>query len=142
MKLRAFLISTSTACLLGTTALAGGLGEPVTAEETVTAKATSSSGGLVVPLLLLLLIAAAASGGGNGIPEGPSDRRIKTDIEWARMEKGFAVYRYRYIGSSQVFEGVMAQEVLSRRPDAVKTHPTGMMAVDYGKLSLSLRTIQ
>lgn len=49
-----------------TSAMAGGLAEPVMDPEVVEAATSSSSAGIIVPLLLLLLIAAAASGGGGG----------------------------------------------------------------------------
>ncbi len=48
--------------LAATSAIAGGMAEPVTEPEVVEAKAASTSaGGIVVPLLVLLLVAAAAS---------------------------------------------------------------------------------
>jgi hypothetical protein len=51
--------------LTATSAVAGGLAEPVMEPEVVQAATSSSSAGIIVPLLLLLLIAAAASGGGG-----------------------------------------------------------------------------
>ena len=48
--------------LAATSAIAGGLAEPVTEPTVVEEKAASSSaGGIIVPLLVLLLVAAAAS---------------------------------------------------------------------------------
>ena len=55
----------SVLALTATSALAGGLAEPVMEPEVVEAATSSSSAGIIVPLLLLLLIAAAASGGGG-----------------------------------------------------------------------------
>jgi hypothetical protein len=113
--------------------------------EVIAAKTLSSGGGLVVTLILLLLIVAAASGGGGGgVDDGlmASDRRIKTDISWVGLTShALPIYQYRYRGSPTRFEGVMAQDVLARRPDAVVRYSTGMMAVDYGKLGLKLRVL-
>jgi hypothetical protein len=43
------------------TAMAGGLVEPVMEPAVVEAKTSSSAGGILIPLLILLLVAAAAS---------------------------------------------------------------------------------
>ncbi len=134
-------------------AQAGGMAEPVMEPAVVEAATSSSSGGLIVPLLLLLIIAAAASGGsgaaaggaasGGGVIAGAvSDRRVKTDLTWVGLTPdAIPVYRYRYIGLSTRFEGVMAQDVLARRPDAVVLNARGPMAVDYAKLGQSLRVL-
>lgn len=50
------------AALFGTSAVAGGMAEPVMEAEVVEAASSSSSAGIIVPVLLLLLVAAAASG--------------------------------------------------------------------------------
>lgn len=126
-------------------AQAGGLAEPVMDPAVVEAK-TASSAGIVIPLLLLVLIAAALAGGGGSDSGGEvfqaSDRRIKTDCQWVGLTKdALPVWRYRYIGTPQVFEGVMAQDVAMRRPEAAVTLPNGMMAVNYAKLGLTLRHV-
>lgn len=65
-----------------------------------------------------------------------SDRRLKTDIRLIEQdERGFGWYEYRYLWSVQRYIGVMAQEVRKVVPGAVKTLPSGYMAVDYGALS-------
>ena len=79
--------------------------------------------------------AGVFSGGGNA---RPSDIRVKTDIEPAGERGGHNWYRFRYVWDEPgiVQEGVMAQEVLETRPDAVLTHPTGMLMVNYSALGL------
>lgn len=141
--MRKILLSSTTAFAMSVCmASAGGMAEPVMEPEVVAAATSSSSGGLIVPLLLLLVIAAAvSSSGGSGDTGGASDTRIKTDIQWVGMSKGFPIYQYRYIGTATRFEGVMAQDVLNIRPDAVITYPTGMMAVQYDKLGLRMRVV-
>ena len=70
--------------------------------------------------------------GGIGIM---SDRRLKTDIEKiGEREDGLGVYVYRYLWSPVRFIGVMAQEVLKVKPEAVIHTPSGYMAVNYGAL--------
>jgi len=137
------LCGTAAIALSAGIANAGGLSEPVMDPTVVEAK-TASSAGIVIPILLLVLVAAALSGGGrdSGGGLGVSDRRIKTDCHWVGMTTdALPVWRYRYVGTPQVFEGVMAQDVAMRRPDAAVTLPNGLMAVNYGKLGLTLRHV-
>ena len=65
-----------------------------------------------------------------------SDRRLKTDIEpIGDTLGGFPLYSFRYVWDrTQRRIGVMAQDVLKRRPDAVRVDPWGYLAVDYGAL--------
>jgi hypothetical protein len=62
-----------------------------------------------------------------------SDVRLKTDIQKVGEKDGHNVYSYRYKGEPQTHVGVMAQEVLMKKPEAV--HDIGgLLAVDYSKL--------
>lgn len=135
------IATTSLLALLGAPALAGGMAEPTMEPEVVKAQTAHSSGGLIVPLLLLLLVAAAVSSNGSTTTASPSDRRIKTDVEWVGMQKGLPIYRYRYVGTTQRFEGVMAQDVLARDPRAVTVLSNGMLAVNYARLGLELKLV-
>ncbi len=64
-----------------------------------------------------------------------SDIRLKTDIRKLRTRKdGIGVYAYRYRSGGPERIGVMAQEVLRVRPEAVVTMADGYMAVNYGAL--------
>ena len=64
-----------------------------------------------------------------------SDRRLKRDIERiGTRPDGLGVYAFRYLWSPLRHVGVMAQEVLKVKPEAVLTTPSGFMAVDYGML--------
>jgi hypothetical protein len=64
-----------------------------------------------------------------------SDRRLKRDIKRiGEMPSGLPVYSYRYIWSDEPQIGVMAQEALGMIPDAVLTHPSGFLMVDYSRI--------
>lgn len=64
-----------------------------------------------------------------------SDERLKRDIvRVGTREDGLGVYLYRYLWSPVRYLGVMAQECLLLKPDAVVTMPNGFYAVDYAKL--------
>lgn len=66
-----------------------------------------------------------------------SDRRLKTAIE--RIGESpvmkLPLYAFRYIWGGPERVGVMAQDVLKVKPEAVVTMPNGYMAVHYGMLS-------
>ena len=140
---RILLGCTAATALTVNVAYAGGIAEPVMEPAVVEAQTSSSAGGLIVPLLLLLVIAAAVSGGGSSAPtQVPSDRRIKKDIRWVGLSgDSLPIYRYRYHGIATQFEGVMAQDVLHRKPEAVSLGTNGVYAVDYSKLSAEFRVL-
>jgi hypothetical protein len=77
------------------------------------------------------------SAGGN---MAPSDIRLKADIEpiGQRGEHNWYSYRYVWDEPGTKREGVMAQEVMATRPDAVVTHPLGFLMVNYDTLGLEM----
>lgn len=82
-------------------------------------------------------------GGGGGGGSGPlfSDRRLKTDIRLMGQENGFDVYAFSYLGDARRFVGVIADEVLKTRPDAV-SEIGGYLAVDYDAIGVRFRQIR
>ncbi|MGE0152942.1 MAG: tail fiber domain-containing protein [Reyranellaceae bacterium] len=79
---------------------------------------------------------------GEGPPVQPSDVRLKEDICPAgRADNGLPLYTFRYRGGEGRYEGVMAQDVLQVRPDAVVTGDDGYLRVDYARLGLTLRRL-
>jgi Chaperone of endosialidase len=63
-----------------------------------------------------------------------SDRRAKKDIKHVGVVKGQKVYEYRYKGqdsSTPKTIGVMAQELMKIKPEAVVKGSDGMFRVDY-----------
>lgn len=141
---RLLLTSTAIMTIAGSGLHAGGLAEPVMEPEVVAANTSSSSAGVLVPLLLLLVIvaAAASSGGGGGGEVSASDLRLKHDLRPVGVaENGLSIYRFRYKGMDGQFEGVMAQDVAERFPEAIVPMPGGYMAVDYAKIGIKMKTL-
>jgi len=83
---------------------------------------------------------AAITAGFPRPPSGGSDIRIKADIEPHGERNGHNWYKFRYVWEDPgtVHEGVMAQEVMQTRPDAVSKHPMGFYVVDYAALGLEM----
>ena len=148
MRMHKFLTAGVTALALTTSsALAGGLA-PVIVEDDVEVieqdPASSVSPLLVIGLLILIgvLISRNNEEESAGAGAAASDARLKTDIHpVGTTADGLTLYQFRYIGLPMVYEGVMAQDVLSVRPDAVIIAPGGYMAVDYGKLGLTMKRV-
>lgn len=64
-----------------------------------------------------------------------SDARLKEDItRIGTTDGGLPIYTYRYKGEQAMQMGVMAQEAIEFCPDAVVTHPSGYLMVDYAKV--------
>lgn len=67
-----------------------------------------------------------------------SDRRLKTDItNTGHRTNGFAIYEFSYRDRPGRYLGVMAQDVVRTRPDAVVERDDGYLMVDYAKLGIS-----
>lgn len=72
-----------------------------------------------------------------------SDRRLKEDVvRVGTAPNGLPLYHFRYIGRSEVYEGVMAQDVMQRFPDAVVTRDDGYLVVYYGALGMQMRQVR
>ena len=135
------------ACAIAGSASAGGMAEPIEMAPVEIIEDTggsSSSAGLIIPLILIALIAAAVSSSDSGGSESTqaSDMRLKDNItRVGTAANGLPLYHFSYRGSSLVFEGVMAQDVLMHTPDAVVARTDGPLAVDYGMLGLQMRLV-
>ncbi len=81
----------------------------------------------------------------GGPPPPPSDQRLKTDIHYlCQSEQGYPLYRFRYISdvTKTEYVGVMAQDVMENRPDAVTLMEGGYYAVYYDRIGLRMSTYQ
>jgi hypothetical protein len=62
----------------------------------------------------------------------PSDIRLKRDIaRVGRLDDGTPIYRYRYLDKPEMHIGVMAQDIIAGKPDAVVMGDDGFYRVDY-----------
>ncbi len=74
-------------------------------------------------------------------PQPPSDIRVKQDIEpLGNAGSVLPLYSFRYLDDETEYVGVMAQDVLKTRPDAVSTGEDGFYRVDYSRLGLRMVT--
>ena len=80
---------------------------------------------------------------GQALSTGPattqgSDIRLKENIEHLGYENGIPVYIFSYIGEAQRYKGVMAQDILKIKPEAVVEREDGYMAVYYDQLGIEM----
>ena len=83
------------------------------------------------------------AGGIGGLAAGfsGSDINIKENIKHVDRSKGFNIYEFSYKDSpGSRFRGVMAQEVMETRPDAV-IRVNGYLAVNYDAIGLRMEAI-
>ena len=82
--------------------------------------------------------------GGGGFRGGGgrrSDIELKRDVQLlGYLSNGVGYYRFRYLGSSKPYVGVIAQEVQRLVPEAVTRGHDGYLRVYYEKLGLKFRT--
>lgn len=75
-------------------------------------------------------------------PPVPSDVRLKEKLrQVGTTAHGLPLYTFSYRGQAEVYEGVMAQDVLAVRPDAVVLGDDGFYKVDYAKLGVPFRRV-
>lgn len=79
--------------------------------------------------------------GGIGSLATKSDRRLKENIEEVGEKNGFQLYEWNYIGGEQRYRGVMAQDVIQLRPDAIEFDSEGFMAVRYDLLGIEMEAV-
>jgi hypothetical protein len=72
-----------------------------------------------------------------------SDRRLKENIKEVAVdeETGLTIYEYNYIGGTQKYRGVMADEVEQFMPDAVHYDDEGFASVNYGMIGIELEKV-
>jgi len=80
---------------------------------------------------------------GVGItPPCPSDVRLKQDVRQVGTTVfGLPLYHFKYLGKPEIYEGVMAQDVLEVMPDAVSLDADGYYRVNYNALGTSMRQV-
>jgi hypothetical protein len=79
--------------------------------------------------------------GGGGGGGRRSDARLKHDIVFLdRLGNGIGLYRFVYKGDDKAFVGVLAQEVQSVMPEAVRRARDGYLRVSYDKLGVKFES--
>ena len=69
-----------------------------------------------------------------------SDRRLKTNIVHCEtLENGLRIVEFSYLGFTNRWRGLIAQDVLQTHPDAVVEDENGHLTVDYTGLNVSLQ---
>ena len=63
-----------------------------------------------------------------------------TSAHSSEVDNGINLYRYRYLWSDTIYVGVMAQEVATVMPEAVRRGADGYLRVDYARLGLRMQT--
>ena len=80
-------------------------------------------------------------GGGRGGGGRRSDLRLKHEIAYlGQLDNGLGFYRFSYNDHARAYVGVMAQEVQSIAPQAVRRGRDGFLRVRYDHLGLQFQT--
>ena len=69
-----------------------------------------------------------------------SDRELKENIKKVGYEKGFNIYEFNYKGDKQKYKGVLAQEVIKVKPEAI-VHTDNAILVDYDAIGLKMEKV-
>ena len=136
-------------CLQTSMAQAGGLAPTVDEPITILPEPQGTAAGIIVPLLVLALLGAASSAGGtNDDGDGGGDVFEESDIHLKEnivsvgtTAHGLTLYHFNYIGDDVRYEGVMAQDVATIMPEAVKTMDNGFLGVNYGMLGIEMSIV-
>ena len=138
--MKKLLAATAISALIATHSFAGEANMSPPPSRTIEEPEVMGNGmNLLIPLLAIGLLVYALS---NNSPAPPSDIRLKTDIEpMGIAPNGLPLYSFRYIGGTETYLGVMAQDVLSHTPDAVVEGPFSYMLVDYDMLGMEMQRL-
>jgi endosialidase-like protein len=71
-----------------------------------------------------------------------SDARLKQDVRRVGATVfGLPLYHFKYLGKREIYEGVMAQDVLRVMPSAVAVGEDRFYRVNYGALGTEMRRV-
>jgi hypothetical protein len=85
---------------------------------------------------------AAGPGPCVGDDAQPSDLRLKHHVHRVGTTVlGLPLYRFKYRGKPETYEGVMAQDVLQAMPRAVSMGADGYYRVNYSALGTRMRRV-
>lgn len=69
-----------------------------------------------------------------------SDRRLKDSIVLVGEENGYPIYHFRYRGDNTIYRGVMAQDVIDIKPEAISIYD-GYYMVDYAQIGVKFERL-
>lgn len=72
----------------------------------------------------------------------PSDIRLKYNISFVGVQNGYRLYSFNYKFDRTTYVGVMAQEILLQKPEAVIRQKNGYYSVDYRTLGLKMYSLE
>ena len=80
---------------------------------------------------------------GQGYGPMASDMKLKENIiKVDNSPSGINIYEWNYIGKSQRYRGVLAQELLESHPEAVTMCSNGFLGVYYGKIDVKMEAVK
>jgi hypothetical protein len=90
--------------------------------------------------------ALGSAGGAAAGAFAASDRNLKENIKKIGIsEKGFDIYEFEYknkdLGEGK-YQGVMAQDLLESKPEAVLSDSSGVLSVDYSLIDVEFKRIR
>ena len=81
----------------------------------------------------------APKGQGSGAMR--SDIRLKENVSEVGLSKsGFKIYEFNYKNDNTRYRGAMAQDVITKLPEAIETHD-GYLYVDYDMIDINMEVI-
>ena len=88
-------------------------------------------------MVMMLIIWLSLLGGGLSLF---SDVRLKENIEYIETVDGINVYEFDYIDQPGRYKGVIAQEVIQDKPEAIRWQD-GFMKVIYDLLPVDMEVV-
>ena len=78
--------------------------------------------------------------GATGASFFASDAQMKENIKSVGTKNGLNIYEFNYLGQPTRWRGVIAQEVMKTRPDAVRER-NGVLSVNYDALGIAMELV-
>ncbi len=144
--MKKLLISTALSLALTATTVHAQSAQPAPqmSSSSIASGTSSSAAGILVPILAVVFIAAIlwiSTGSSYGYYT-MSDERLKDNIRpVGALPNGLTLYEFTYQGRSEVYRGVMAQEVQALMPRAVHQHESGYLYVNYDMLGIAMERV-
>ena len=91
---------------------------------------------------LLAIVGTAASVGTSIATMNQSSKKLKDNItQIGTSIQGHNIYKFNYKGNPRKYIGVIAEEVLEIKPEAVGTMPNGFLGVNYNLIDVQFKEV-